>query len=176
MIEKPLSFPLDGDGFFRRECPLCFREFKVRLREDELGELAQRFLDHFMVEQGLQQDDTENGNVEERFCPYCAQSSPCDDWWTQEQLAYIQVAAKNMMAHIYNEHFARPMMRENRRHQAFIRIDVKEMQQEDEWISPERSDMRLVNLPCCDRQQKVADDWGKKVNCFFCGFTHPGNA
>ena len=50
MVEMSLSFPLDDDGFFRRECPLCCREFKVLLEEHELTSLAQEGLDSYMLE------------------------------------------------------------------------------------------------------------------------------
>jgi hypothetical protein len=33
-VSIPMSLPLDGDGFLRRECPKCERQFKWLHRED----------------------------------------------------------------------------------------------------------------------------------------------
>jgi len=174
MINRQMSFPLDDEGFFRRECPLCCREFKVLLKEDELGQLAQCRIDDFLVEQGVQQhsnDEEEDEDAQEHFCPYCGQSAPRDHWWTQEQLAYVHVIAKNIMADLVNEHLIRPLKR-SMGHGSVIRFEGKEMNKVEEWISPEGSDMTVVDLPCCQRQAKVADDWKGEVHCFFCGFSH----
>ena len=33
-IEIPVTMPLDGDGFLRRECPTCEEEFKWYAHEE----------------------------------------------------------------------------------------------------------------------------------------------
>ena len=173
MRSRQVSFPLDDEGFFRRECSLCCREFKVCLRENELGQLAQCRIDNFLVEQGIEEALAEDGDEDEKdqYCPYCGQSAPPDHWWTQEQLAYVHVIASNVMADLLNKHLIRPLKR-NRGRSSFIRFEGKEMKKNEEWISPEVSDMTMVDLPCCKRQIKVLDDWGSAVHCFFCGFCY----
>jgi hypothetical protein len=174
MITRQITLPLDDEGFFRRECPLCRREFKVHLKEEELGQLAQCRIDDYLVEQRGEEgqgDDEEDESAQENFCPYCGQSAPSDYWWTQEQLAYLHVIAENIMARLLNEHLIRPLNR-NMGHGSFIRFEGKEMEQKEEWISPETTDMTVVDLPCCERRVKVVDDWKGAVCCFFCGFPH----
>lgn len=173
MISRQISFPLDDEGFFRRECPLCCYEFKVLLKDDELGQLAQSCIDDFLIEQGLQEapDEESDEDSQEYVCPYCGQSAPSDHWWTQEQLAYIKVVLENIMAGLVNEQLIRPLKR-SMGHGSFVRFEGKEMKQKDEWISPEVSDMTVFTLPCCERQIKIADDWKDAVHCFFCGFRH----
>jgi len=177
MINRQVSFPRDEQGFFRWECPLCCREFKVLLKDDELGQIAQSSIEDFLIEKGVhdRSDDEESEEPQEFFCPYCGQSAPSDHWWTQEQLAYIQVIAQNIMADLVNEQLIRPLNR-SMGHGSFIRFEGKEMKKQDEWISPEASDMTVFNLPCCERQIKVADDWKGTIHCFFCGFAYGNTA
>ena len=48
-IEMKIKFPLDNDGFFRRECPFCNREFKIMIEESEKRDIAQKQIDLFMI-------------------------------------------------------------------------------------------------------------------------------
>jgi hypothetical protein len=64
-----VSIPLDSDGFLRRECPTCEREFKWRpAAEDETA------------------DEPDAAGY---FCPYCAIQAPVDHWHTRAQLDYV---------------------------------------------------------------------------------------
>ena len=67
-----MTIPLDSDGFLRRECPTCEREFKWRPSEAEAEE----------------QD--EPGDTVGYFCPYCGVQAPDDAWLTQAQVALAQ--------------------------------------------------------------------------------------
>src|SRR2546423_2114940 len=66
LVTLAISVPLDR-GFLRRHCGICDREFK------RLGD---------RVNQGAQDAIL--------ICPYCYQSAPRDEWWTEEQCAYFQ--------------------------------------------------------------------------------------
>ena len=177
-IETSLAFPLDDDGFFRRECPLCRKEFKVYLKNDELTTLAQAGIDSFMIQQDEKTSETdETSEAEIEFvCPYCGQRASRDSWWTQEQLAYIGVVGRNIAARLINENFIRPMKRKFGRSQSSglisIRFEGKEMEQQEPWISPEVNDMQVFDLPCCERRVKVEEGYAGTVHCFFCGFPH----
>src|SRR6201995_3900103 len=70
-VSVGMSLPLDSDGFLRRECPTCEREFKwVNGSED-----------------GEETEATADGGY---FCPYCAIQAPPDAWLTKPQLALIE--------------------------------------------------------------------------------------
>jgi len=174
-IKVNLPFPLDEDGFFRRECPFCHKEFKVLLEKEELTDLAQEGIDSFMLEK-KETNLTESESSETEFvCPYCGQRAPSDSWWTQEQLAYVRVVAKNIMAKIVNEKLIRPLKRAFRRSSSdmvSIQFEGKEIEQQEPWISPELDDMEIFDLPCCERKIKVEENWQGKVYCFFCGFPY----
>lgn len=61
-----VSIPLDVDGFLRRECPTCEREFKW-----------------------LPSDESKTVDPGGYFCPYCAVQAPADHWHTKAQLEYV---------------------------------------------------------------------------------------
>lgn len=180
MIEISRSFPLDDDGFFRRECPLCCREFKVLLEEDELTSLAEEGLNSYMLETQEEATDEDEQDAKLIFtCPYCGQEAPRDNWWTQEQKACVGIVAQNIIAKMVNEQLIRPLKRmSGRRSSGLVNLQFNgnEMKQQEPWISPEVNDMEVFDLPCCHRKIKVDESWNSTVHCFFCGFPfEPGD-
>lgn len=173
-IKGYISFSLDAEGFFRRECPFCRKEFKVLLEKEELSQFAQKGIESFMIESKEETNNSqESDSYEDEFvCPYCGQRASADSWWTQEQLSYIHIFGENIMAQIINDNLIRPLQGKFQKHDSFISFQGKEMQQREPWISPELSDMKIFNLPCCERKIKIDDNWNKRVHCFFCGFPH----
>jgi hypothetical protein len=177
MVERHFFVALDPSGFLRRGCPLCGREFKVYVPLDERGfppgEAEQSFL---LVP--VREDDAEASAVPalaERHCPYCAQTAPPDQWWTQQQVAAIHTVLRNTLAGMMNEHLVRPLSRAFSGHQrgpVTIRFHGRELQQEEEWTPPEADDMVRFLLPCCGTEIKIAEDWTQPVHCFYCGFPH----
>jgi hypothetical protein len=172
-----VSFPLDDDGFFRRECPLCCREFKVLLTKEEMSDVIQFGLDSYMLESEAEATN-ESDNEEEASqltCPYCGQQANRESWWTQEQITYLHVVFQNIVAEIVNKEFIRPLKGLSRRHSSgpiTLKFTGKEMEQEEPWISPEVNDMEEFNLPCCQRKIKIQEGWTSVVHCFFCGFPY----
>lgn len=167
-LNAPL--PLDN-GFLRRECPLCIRQFKVLLTEEELRSSEENG-DEFLVEDDPDQAEVaaaDDGGGDENTCPYCGQVANKNAWWTQEQLDYFATIAKNHMAQLINEHLVRPTKRMS---SSFLKITATEVPESSTFLPPETNDMRVVELPCCNRKIKVADDHTGVVHCFFCGFPH----
>ena len=81
-----MTIPLDSDGFLRRECPTCEREFKWRPSEAE-GE-----------------EDVEPADAAGYFCPYCGVQAPVDAWLTQAQVALAQnIIAREFIGPIVSE-------------------------------------------------------------------------
>lgn len=172
-IVMPMHIPVE-DNFLRRECPYCYREFKILLSEDEREALIKRFSDSFWVKpQELPEDEVGEEGVEEFTCPYCGQKANKDSWWTQEQLAYARVFAENIMADTVNDWLDDMKRTIGRSSGGVISFKVnKKMKKKEPWISPETNDMKVVDLPCCDRKMKVADDFSGTAYCFFCGFPY----
>jgi hypothetical protein len=66
-----MSIPLDSDGFLRRECPICEREFKwLHTSNEEVNPVP-----------------AADGGY---FCPYCGVQAPADTWLTHAQVALAQ--------------------------------------------------------------------------------------
>jgi len=76
--EVSLTFRTDDDGYFRRECPTCEREFKVWVQPARMQEFLARAND--------------TSSTEERTCPYCGSSARMASWWTKAQVRYIDKA------------------------------------------------------------------------------------
>jgi hypothetical protein len=179
MSEEEISvlLPLDEDGFFRRECPLCMREFKIYLQKEELTEVAEQGIDTFMaVEDEINTSEDGGISSESDFtCPYCGQQAKKEDWWTNKQLEYMQLIAHNYIAGIINKDLIRPLKRSLSSKQSgllSITFEAKEMKQMNEWIPSEINDMEIVKLPCCQRKMKVDSPQKNVIYCFFCGFPH----
>ena len=170
-VEIPLQLPLDH-GFLRRECPLCRRQFKVLLREEEMADIPRKGADEFWASsEASQEPDASSTKMAENFCPYCGQPSSESDWWTQEQRTYILALAKNVMLGKVRTAFQ--SLETEFRGSKFVTVKASKPERDAAWISPETDDMRPFELPCCERTIKIDEDWRGKVHCFFCGFPHP---
>ena len=67
MEEIEVRLQLDDDGYLRRECPHCEREFKWRHTEGTGG-----------------------SEPPDYYCPYCGHAADAGSWWTKVQLAHIE--------------------------------------------------------------------------------------
>src|SRR5579875_1684577 len=76
-----LKIPLDDDGFLRRQCPHCLREFKWH--------------DGPTVDTPEAQADPAGFN-----CPRCGVSRWPDHWFTQEQIAFDE---QSLLGHGFRE-------------------------------------------------------------------------
>jgi len=176
-IEVSISLPTDDDSFFRRQCPLCRREFKVLLEKKEMEDIAKKGIESFMLNQNADSDeaDLEKKDESEYYCPYCNQLSPSSDWWTDEQKNYIRIHAENIAARLINEQLIGPLKRKfsgSSSGPISFKVEADEMKMKEPWISPETNDMNIFDLPCCKRKIKIREDWQEKIHCFFCGFPH----
>lgn len=165
-MNNKIEFPLDN-GYFRRECPLCMREFKVLLTDDELGQDMAKREDPTDV-----QDDQESSigsESEMSHCPYCGQTANSDSWWTQQQLEHLEAVALSDANSILNKELIEPMKRLSG---GLIKVTASRLPTRQPVQLLETDDMRIVDLHCCGRKLKVLDDHVGTVYCFFCGFPH----
>ena len=75
-VTLSMAIPVDSDGFLRRECPTCEREFKWLPASEDDEEAA----------------DVSDGGY---FCPYCGVQAPADAWFTEAQLAFARVWSRS---------------------------------------------------------------------------------
>jgi hypothetical protein len=177
-IVTTVKFPLDDENFFRRECSFCREEFKIQLSNEELTDLANKGFESFLTNEESKDDEEQDEDEVDLFCPYCGQQAQSDHWWTQEQLSYLRIYAKNIAAKIINEQLIKPIKRNSNKSSSdlfSINFESKEMKYQEPWISKEVNDMDLFGLPCCEKKIKIKEEWKNNVYCFYCGFEHRNN-
>jgi len=146
-----MSVPLDSDGFLRRECPTCEREFK------------------WLPSSSDEDDDAEvipppDGGY---FCPYCAIQAPDCEWFTEAQVELAQ----NMVA----KQVVGPMLKDfgnsiGRRSGGYLSVSASYDEPDEMEPLTEADDMKRVDFGCHpDEPVKVLDDWDGPVHCLICG-------
>lgn len=147
MSSYSVQLPLDDDGFLRRECPHCDQEFKWFH-----GPTAER--------------PEGEADPPVYYCPRCGVSAAPDQWWTEEQLAFIQ------------EYAAAPVLRElsDEVEKAFRGVKGLSFRrgQLDEPEPPaalhEPNDMIILAPPCHPWEPvKVPEEATARVHCLICG-------
>ena len=136
-----MSLPLDSDGFLRRECPTCEREFK------------------WLYSGGAEAHGSEatvpDGGY---YCPYCGVQAPPGDWWTPAQLEQARATAASDIVGPMLADFARS-----------IGGRYNDAPERPEPLT-EDDDMVRVNFLCHPTEPvKVMEDWSAPVRCLICG-------
>jgi hypothetical protein len=149
-VEISVSMPLDEDGFLRRECPTCERQFKWFHGQAE--DRPDEFVD-----------------PENYFCPYCGVPSGADTWWTAQQLEYVQAEAAGPLLRELTDELQRSLGPSSRH--GFFSLSV-EPGEAPEPPMPllELNDLMIVAPPCHPFEPlKVLDDWAESLHCLMCG-------
>lgn len=75
-----VHIPLDEEGFLRRKCPFCARQFKIIPPKDQVVDGCNEFEYPYMLEEEGS-DETSAPYCEEQvmYCPYCGQSVQTGD-------------------------------------------------------------------------------------------------
>ena len=152
-IEMSVSFPLDSDGFLRRACPTCSREFKWLSGETE----------------------AESSSPERYFCPYCGTSATPDAWFTLEQQAYIETAMFNEVLGPSLQDMGESIQQLNRSSGGLFEISASVELPEERQAQPvfEPDDMRQVTFTCHPKEPiKIEEAWRRPVHCLSCGKTN----
>jgi len=145
--EIQVTLPLDSDGFLRRECPHCMRQFKWH-------------------------DGPANGEAEQHArpaaysCPLCGQPAADDSWNTQEQIDLIETTVMPMALGIMEDELEAMF-------KGVRGLEYKRGSEEPvDFTSPlvEPDDMTIVTSPCHDYEPvKVPDDHAGPLFCLICG-------
>lgn len=149
-VELSVSFPLDSDGFLRRECPTCEREFKWHHSEDE--------------------SESESMPGSGYFCPYCAVQAPPDSWFTKPQQALVESTIHSEIVGPALDEFGRSLRDIGRRSGGFLKVELESERLEPSDPLTEPEDMRRVDFGCHPREPvKVLEGWNRPVHCLICG-------
>jgi hypothetical protein len=143
--ELRVPVPLDDDGFLRRACPACKREFKW-----------------------LPSDDSEPAPDAGYACPYCAARTDANSWFTEAQLAVVYDAVGREAVDPMLKEFGDDVRRMNDP-KSFIQLDVTIPPRGPRPNLTEPNDMVRVDPTCHPREPvKVAEDWTGVVHCIIC--------
>jgi hypothetical protein len=145
-----MAIPVDSDGFLRRECPTCEREFKwFPAAENDEGAA-----------------DVPAGGY---FCPYCGVQAPSDAWFTQAQLALSRSIVEVRVVEPMLDKFAGDIARSFRSAGMTTRSAPSSRAEEPDPLT-EDDDMTRVDFECHpSKPLKVHDDWDQPVYCLICG-------
>lgn len=146
-----LSVPMDNDGFLRRECPKCEREFKW-----------------LPTQEGQESTPVPEGGY---FCPYCGKQADAGAWHTKAQVEQMKAIAYDELVAPELEGFKRSVEEMdfgggplNVRAEVSIEGPGRPAELE------EPDDMRRVDFPCHPSEPvKVSDGWQGDVHCLVCG-------
>jgi ribosomal protein S27E len=146
-IQVSFDVPLDDDGFVRRECPTCERQFKwFTHAEGEVGAVA----------------------TDQYFCPFCGVPAGVDEWWTQQQLDHGRAQAAPAMEQVVQEQVADMF-------KGMKGVEFKpdpNFSLEIDIPAPlvEPNDMTIVEPPCHPTEPlKIPERAAPRVHCLICG-------
>lgn len=141
-MERSIQMPLDRDGYLRRACPSCQREFKW-----------------------LPQDNGLPVPPEGYHCPYCGRVANQDDWWTRPQLAYARAHAVNLVTDEVNN-----ALRGFTQQAAPLQVTVTTAPKQPIPTLTESDDMTIVTKECHPSEPvKVNTQWEGPLRCLYCG-------
>lgn len=145
MTSLTVVFPLDN-GFLRRECCACLRQFKWHHGPS---------------------DDTPPSAVEpEKYtCPYCGQQGNADSWLTAAQVDVVEQVTSNAAAQMLNKVLSKSLGKSS-----FLKITSSPPSTTAPRTLIEPADMVQVQSPCHPWEPiKIATTWIDPVHCIVCG-------
>lgn len=147
-MDFTISLNLD-EGFLRRECPSCHRQFKWHH-----GPTESRPPD--AIDPPLY------------HCPYCGMTADEDEWWTDEQATYIERAMEGPVARVLNDELGAMFKGLNSKSITTSFSGFAEPETPGPPVEPD--DMGGVEPPCHPWEPiKVAEDWVEPIHCIVCG-------
>lgn len=149
-IDISINLPFDKDGFLRRECPSCKRQFKWLPSKDKSNKQSKL----------------------QYYCPYCGKLANINEWWTKEQAQYIKQKLSKVTEPEL-EKFTKDLKRLNKPG-SIIRVEPKYKLSSEPLPLCEPNDMRKVVPPCHPSELlKIYENWNKLVMCLICGNPFP---
>jgi hypothetical protein len=156
-----ISIPLDSDGFLRRECPTCEREFKWLPSS------------HNLAEDSLTDDAAlEAPSAPRYFCPYCGVQAAASSWLTKAQVGLAHAIVMRDVVGPQLQEFQRELEHIGRESGGLLtfKTSIDSVEDAPEPTLTETDDMRRVDFLCHPSEPvKVLDGWDGDVFCLVCG-------
>lgn len=152
---RSLALPQDSEGFVRRECPHCHRQFKTRpLPGDGLAVL--RRLGAVLAHENPQELDPGLPRV----CLYCGRPAAADAWLTAEQQEQLAKLAGAWASEVRRLQLRWLLPDGGRR--TLGRAEPLAA------LPPEPDDLTPVLLLCCGEEAKGVASWRGALYCPRC--------
>lgn len=149
MSTLSIRFPLDTDGFLRRQCSQCERYFKW----------------HNGPTEGA---PSEAGPAEAYYCPYCGKSAAPDQWFTEEQVAQIEAVASLEVRRQVGSVLERAAGSISSSGIVSMKAELSPQNPPPPLV--EEDDMVAVESPCHPYEPvKVDESWAAPLHCLVCG-------
>jgi uncharacterized Zn-finger protein len=165
-LQELVMLPLDRNGFLRRECPHCRRQFKVRGGPCD-GATIQRYLGRHLLFENPHEicgDDTRT------HCPYCGRGAPTDEWCTPQQRAWLEKVAGVLGQAIRYQQLSYPL--QTLQHNPLVTFVAVPPPDRLPEMRVEADDMRRHSFFCCVEEVKVEPAWVQPMHCPGCGSEH----
>lgn len=153
IVKTSMTVPLDGDGFLRRECPTCEREFKWLPSEGKTASST---------------PDTAG-----YYCPYCGLQAK-EGWLTKAQVELARATVVHEVVDPTLADFARKLQSSS---SDIFKVTASHERSPEPPKLSEADDMRRADFPCHPTEPiKVLDDWSGPIHCLICGTTARGDS
>jgi hypothetical protein len=144
IVSTSISIPLDSEGFLRRECPTCEREFKWLPSEDE---------------------ESATPDPSGYYCPYCGVQAK-RGWLTKPQAEAARAAVMRDVVDPMLDDFADNLGRSS---SGTFKVNVNRQRSPQPPELSEPDDMRRIDFPCHPSEPlKVLEDWTGPLHCLIC--------
>lgn len=174
-VHLAVSCSLDRDGFFRRACSSCGREFKTEAAPTDLQwALADQCRRH-----GLDVGETHGGPeaTSSLHCPYCGHTDRSVEMYTADTVDYMKrVVYRECVLPLLSNIFGgfEDSFGSRRRSSGPIAISMSFNHERDPLPprpshGPEAPDQKIVEFLCCGERAKIDEAWHGVERCIYCG-------
>lgn len=170
-----LSVSTDKDGFLRRSCPSCGRDYKTEINDADLAHILAPQFQHHGIEIGQTEDDSENlldREDKKLFCPYCQDAADISDTLAEELSDYLKrLIYREYILPQFNKAFSQ-ISSGSKRSKGLFSIEIstsRSLLPQRPIHGPEQPDMKIIRMLCCDRSVKVSEEWNGTSICTYCG-------
>jgi hypothetical protein len=159
-----LALPQDSEGFVRRECPHCRRQFKTRPFPQD-GVALQRHLARRMPHSNWHESA---GLCQPTCCLYCGRLAPPEEWFTLEQRQQLERIVTALLSEVRHEQLSFVMRTLSRNPRpTFVTMGTARFLPP---MAPEPDDLDAVPMLCCGEEAKAESGWSPIASyCPRCG-------
>lgn len=159
---RRIELPVDSEGFVRRHCPSCRREFKSRPFATD-GVAVQRYLSERIFHANQHEGDA--GAT--RACLYCGKTAGPEGFLTDDHKYWLDKTVEGFqleLRHVQLSYVAATLAQNPR--PTFVPVQPPKL---STVMPPEPDDMHAVPLLCCGEDAKAMPGWEGGVYCPRCG-------